>query len=426
MTIEPHLAATVDPPGVILARLRRSQRPRMSQERLGAIMGYARTAVSGAEHGENRSREFWTRADDALGAGGILVAAADRHTVTAAALTRAVDADVAVDERAAAARLHAAVLGMAAIPDDVVTTLESDAVHAALSYATSPPMILMRELETTRALAITALDRTRRPAAAARLMRVLAQLNGLAATTVFDLGRTAAAADHAHAAWQYADLAGDPDLQAWARSAQATVAFWTGNAAAGLAFAEDGLTVARGHGAARLHAIAARAHALLGEDRAARANLDAAQGTIDGDVPGISGELVFGKARLALCSAAVSVAIGDGAAAVRYAHEALDADQAAPVQARRFAVEAAARMELAAAHLVQDNPEALEPIVAPALAIEPARRTMRLARRVAGLDRRLAAAPSSSTGTVRDMRARIAHFRNGELPPGPPATGLPC
>lgn len=414
---EAHSMQQAETPGEMLARLRRGVRPRLSQLALAAQVGYSRSAVAGAESGAFvPTRDFWQRVDKALAAGGTLVARFDRFAAVTVAEREAVVANVVVHEAAEAARAHAAFLSMSSVPDDFVASLETDAVHAALRYATTAPPMLLRELESVRSLAIVALDRTRRPAAAARLLRVLAQICGLAATTAFDLGRADAAADYALAAHQYADLADDADIRAWARSAQATIAFWSGNPASGLAWAEDGLRAARGHGAARLHAIAARAHALLGDADAARASVDAAHALIDVDVPALAGELVFGPARLALCSAAVHVAIGDGDAAAAFAREAIAADEASPAPARRFAVAYAARMELAAAHLIDGDLEALAPIIEPALGLAPDRRTLRLARRLTGLDRRLAAAPSSDARTAQELRERIGQFRSESLP----------
>lgn len=416
--LEVHLAAPQgETPGAMLARLRTGRQPELSQKGLADRIHFGRSTVTSAESGKLMpGRKFWSSADQVLGAGGRLVAAYDRAQAEAAVAKATTAAAAMLAERASVARSHAQMLAMDSVPESVVETLETEALQAALRYATAAPGVLLRELEATRTFAITALDRTRRPAAAARLMRVLAQTSGLAATTAFDLGRSDAAADYAAAAWQYADLADDPDIQAWARSTQATVAFWDGSPAAGLRWAEDGLRCARGHGAARLHAIAARAHALLGDGAAARAALAAAHTAIDDEAPLLDGELRFGRSRLALCSAAVHVALGDGPAAAACAHDALDADAAETARTRRFAVASAAQMELAAAHLLQDEPEAVAPIIAPALAIAPEQRTMRLAQRVAGLDRRLAVAPSSSTPAIQDLRARIAHFHGESLP----------
>jgi hypothetical protein len=411
------LVPQTETPGAMLARLRQGHRPELTQKALADRIHFGRSTVTSAESGKLvPGRKFWSSADRVLAAGGRLVAAYDRAQAQAAAAKATVAAAAMLTDRAAVARSHAAMLAMDSVPESVVEALEAEALHAALRYATAAPGVLLRELEATRTFAITALDRTRRPAAAARLMRVLAQTSGLAATTAFDLGRSDAAADYAAAAWQYADLADDPDIRAWARSAQATVAFWEGNPASGLRWAEDGLRCARGHGAARLHAIAARAHALLGDADAARAAIAAAHSVIDDEAPLLAGELRFGRSRLALCSAAVHVALGEGPAAAAYARDALDAHAAETARTRRFAVAAAAQMELAAAHLLQDEPDAVAPTIAPALAIAPEQRTLRLARRVAGLDRRLATAPSSSTPTVRELRARIAHFHGESLP----------
>jgi hypothetical protein len=119
-------------------------------------------------------------------------------------------------------------------------------------------------------------------------------------------------------------------LRAWVRGVQATIAFWSGRPGEGLRFVADGLQHAHRGAAARLHAIGARSWAVTpgrGDEAIAalRRAMDARDSVQGHDEmnDGIGGEFAFSAARLALCSGAVYIGLGDGPGAARCAVEAL-------------------------------------------------------------------------------------------------------
>jgi hypothetical protein len=230
---------------------------------------------------------------------------------------------------AVTARDHARTHSTAAVDAVSIESLHLEMRRLARAYATTPPGELLGDLVSARDQAYRLIDHTRRPADLADLYLIAGQACGLAATTSWDLGDPYAADDLANAAWTYGQLCGHNTLRAWTRSVQATIAFWSGRPGEGLQFATDGLRYAEGAAAVRLYAIAARAWSLApgGADRA-RAALRKAVEARDHDdgrdemTDALGGEFGFPPVRLALCSGAVHVGLGDGVSAARCAVEA--------------------------------------------------------------------------------------------------------
>lgn len=313
-------------------------------------------------------------------------------------------------------RAHAMALALRDVAPTLVEGLEAEAIRHAYGYASTPPLIYLNSLETTRALAAAALEQSRRPATAARLFGVAARTCGLAATTAFDLGRSEVADEYAQAAYVYADFADESNIREWIRSVQATLLFWDNNPRASLELAFDGLRTASGPTESRLHAIASRAWAAMGESEKAVRELDLAHQAIDEVGEPLPGELTFSRARLALCSAAVHVALGDGRAATEQATEALEHYERSPRPERRFAVAYSARMELAAARIVDDEADGIAEVLAPALAAPPALRTARLSRRLNVIRRRLSEPQFRRARSIQEVRVKIEDFRSHSLP----------
>jgi hypothetical protein len=160
------------------------------------------------------------------------------------------------------AREHAALSAASVVDVMSLEQLYAEVRRLARAYTSTPPLSLLAGLTRTRDLVYSLLDRTRRPADIRDLYLVAGQVCGLAATTSFDLGYVDAAEDQATAAWTYRQLSGHDTLRAWARSVQATIAFWDGRPGEGLDYVASGLQYAHGPAAVRLHAIAARAWAM--------------------------------------------------------------------------------------------------------------------------------------------------------------------
>jgi hypothetical protein len=293
---------------------------------------------------------------------------------------------------AAQARSHARTAATEVVDAVSIETLHSEVRRLARGYASTSPLAFLADLVETRDGAYRLLKVTRRPGDLADLYLIAGQVSGLAATTSWDLGDPAAADDLAAAAWTYAELCGHTTLRAWVRSVQATVAFWSGRPGEGLRLADDGLRYADGSAAVRLHAIGARAAVMLPgrAERAVAALRRAAEarehdGGADAMSDGIGGEFGFSPARLALCSGAVHLGLGDGAQAARHSREALRLFEQTPAGERRWTVQHGALIDLATARAHQGDVGGAADALGPVLALEPARRTARLSSRLLSL-----------------------------------------
>jgi hypothetical protein len=308
------------------------------------------------------------------------------------------------------ARDHARAHAVAAVDAVSIEALHLEMRRLARGYATTPPGDILAELVLARDRAYVLIDRTRRPTDLADLYLIAGQACGLAATTSWDLGDPDAADDLANAAWTYGQLCGHNTLRAWARSVQATIAFWSGRAGEGVHFTTDGLRYAEGAATVRLYAIAARAWSLLpgGADRARSALRQAVEARDhdrgrDDMSDALGGEFGFPPVRLALCSGAVHIGLGDGGAAARYAVEALRLYEQTPGDQRRWAVRHGALMDLATARAQQGEIDGAAEVLRPGLALEPARRTARLGRRLQTLRGVVSRAPHRANAVARGL-----------------------
>ncbi|MEV0646671.1 hypothetical protein AB0I28_15550 [Phytomonospora sp. NPDC050363] len=316
-----------------------------------------------------------------------------------------------------ASRDHATAFATGDVPGLLIEQLQAEVRRHARDYAHLPPTQLLPRLLRTRDLAYGLLTGTRRPRHVAQLLAVTGQVCGLAATTSFDLGHADAADDHARAAWTYAELAEHDGLKSWVRSTRATIAFWGRRPTEALDHVDAGLRHATGGTARRLHGIAARAYALMGSGREAIGAVHAA-GATDGTDPlaeELGGEFGFTPARLAMCTAAVHLALGDGDRAARSAEQAIDMYERTPEEQRRFGILYGAGMDLAAARVLQGELDAVPEALTPALGLDPARRTARLTSRLGAIRSRLSVPRFKHTATALDVRAAIDEFTAGAL-----------
>ncbi|GGQ83718.1 hypothetical protein [Couchioplanes azureus] len=340
---------------------------------------------------------------------------------------------------AAQARRHARAAAASVVDAVSVEALHLEVRRLARGYASTAPQTLLADLVDTRDGAYQLLRLTRRPSDLAELYLIAGQVCGLAATTSWDLGDTAAADDLAAAAWTYAQLCNHATLRAWVRSVQATIAFWSHRPAEGLRVAEDGLRYAAGASEVRLHAITARAWTMLprGSDRALaalRRAFDAREHSRDTDelADSTGGEFAFPPARLALCAGAVHLGLGNGAQAARHSAEALHLYRQTPAPQRRWAVHHGALIDLATARAQQGDLDGACDALEPALQLEPARRTARLTGRLQTFGRVVADSPhrharlsQQLTGAVKDwiasalINAPIAALATAPTTPAP-------
>jgi len=298
-----------------------------------------------------------------------------------------------------------------ALDASALDQLHGAAQRAARDYYVAPPLALLTDLVQLRNTVYQQLDRTHKPRQQAELYLIAGQACGLLSSVSWDLGYSDVSDEQARAAHTYGSVIDHPSLCAWARALQVTVMFWQGRPRRAASLAAAALeTAPAGTASARLHAVHARALALIGARQEVSAALDAAADELDraGDdafLDEIGGELGFDRSRRALSAGTSFVALGDGARAEPEAVAALELFGEMPARVRFAAGELGARIDLSAARTLRGDLAGAQDALVPVFALDPARRTEALSRRLTSLGRVL--------GTVR-YRGAVEAARIGE------------
>nr|WP_262013848.1 helix-turn-helix transcriptional regulator [Micromonospora sp. Mcm103] len=366
-----------------------------TQHELARLVQYGRSSVANTETGhQHPDRAFWARCDSVLQAGGVLVNEYDRITEldrrrrrssalqelkTAPGPAAPMDAGHSlpgVDSGAVlwegAGSIDARRLALRSSIDDNVrlTYLENELREAIADNERLTPGILVGRLRPLRAYVDQLMAGRQHPPQRARLYAVAAHLSGLLGALALDLGAFGVAHAYAAEAFDLAEAAEQPDVQAWARATQSLVAFYAGNYHDALAYAQDGLR----RGSASGHRIRltinglARALAHLGDRYGVDRAVDDAFTMLSNypaDSP-VSASLTLGPycpARTAANAATAYLALGRTAGVTDHLTVAITAFDAAGMAGPQ----ALSRLDLATAHLHAGRPD---PDQAATLAVE--------------------------------------------------------
>ncbi|MEU8333673.1 helix-turn-helix transcriptional regulator, partial [Micromonospora sp. NPDC048839] len=155
---------------------------------------------------------------------------------------------------------HAMDAGAWAVSDATIEQLCDDATRVARDFARLTPAVAVSETLRVRNLAVSLLERTRRPGQQRELYLIVAQAAALLASESVDLGLWPSAMEYARAAYTYGEVAGHDGVRAYARGMQATIAYWTGQTADAVEYAETAVALAPA-GVARVRALAVLARA---------------------------------------------------------------------------------------------------------------------------------------------------------------------
>jgi hypothetical protein len=263
--------------------------------------------------------------------------------------------------------------------------LRAQVVWVGRRYVWEAPLPLFVEMRALQEQARRALERRIHPTQASELYSLTGALCGLMANASMDMGRRVPADTLARAAWTYGRIAGHRPLMGWARGMQASVALWDKRYEDAAGYAADGLThLSHGSGGARLHMLRARASAMLGrtaeaEDEMLRAADARGAGAADDLHGGFAGEFAFSPAKHAYYAAVTHLHLGRAPAAIEEARTALNLYAAEDHEQRSYGCEAMARAHLAVAHLMEDDQDGAEEVVAPLLGLPAERRIDSLA-----------------------------------------------
>ncbi|MDF5755264.1 hypothetical protein [Spongiactinospora sp. TRM90649] len=251
-------------------------------------------------------------------------------------------------------------------------------------YVWESPLPLFVEMRALQERTRKALERRVHPGQARDLYFLTGALCGLMANVSMDLGRRGPADTFARAAWTYGNVAGHRSLMGWARGMQASVALWDERYHEAAGYAENGLTHMRtGSGGARLYMLRARACAKMSQreeaaDALARA-ADARGSGRDDLHDEIGGEFAFLPAKQYYYASVAWLHLGDTARAIEEGEASLASYEAGAGQNRSYGCEAMARAHLLIAHLMEDDSDGADRVVAPLLALPPERRISSLA-----------------------------------------------
>lgn len=318
----------------------------------------------------------------------------------------AADNAAAFARRIAAGAIHDVTLDQV---DAEVTRLSQDFVSVPLSDLHPD----IRDLQTT---VFALVEASRFPNQLRRLYLAASRACGLQAHAYLDLGNYRAAARQAETAWLCADLAGHPPMLAWLRALQSLIAYWDNRMPAAVSLARNGLThTSTGSVAVRLSSLEARACAAQGDSNGAFDALRAAT-TIRRTAAASDDEVGlfhFPEAKQAVYTATALLALDDARhvdRAIEQASRALDLYDTGPTTDRSSGDTLAAHLDIATAHLIRADLDAMQSELTEVLATPPQHRTASIIKRTRRLRRRLQAPDLADAAIARSLAEQIDLF----------------
>ncbi|MEW2385554.1 helix-turn-helix transcriptional regulator [Micromonospora sp. NPDC047707] len=366
-----------------------------TQHGFARLVQYGRSSVANTETGhQHPDRAFWSCCDTVLQTGGVLAAEYDRiaeldrrrRRLSAIQGTTPTSRPVAPThtspdapgadggsvlwEREDSIDARRLALKSATDDDARLAYLENEVRRAIADNECLTPAVLMARLRPLRVYVDQLMAGRQHPPQRARLYTAAAHLSGLLGALALDLRAFRVAHAYAAEAFDLADAAEQPDVQAWARATQSLIAFYTGDYHDALAYAQDGLRRA----SASPHRLRltingqARALARLGDRYGVDRAVDRAFTMLSDHPSGseVSASLTLGPycpARTAANAATAYLALGSTAGVTDHLTTAITAFDAAALAGPR----ALCRLDLATAHLHADDPD---PEQAATLAVE--------------------------------------------------------
>jgi tetratricopeptide (TPR) repeat protein len=347
-----------------------------------ATRGWISNIASGARWPD---RSWVERADSALKARGMLLRAwdagqaeRDEHKRTRSLLLASVkDSDQIL---------------LATAPDAVdVDTLNESIGSLSVAYLSSPAAPMLDQgLKLRHEVVRRIREGAARPHEFGDLYLAASRASGVLSYAALDLGDPDAAATHARAGWQLADLAGDDELRAWVRGTESLIKRFQKDYGAAGRLIEDGLKYAGpGTSTVRLLCGAAQCAANSGDSSAAQHLLDAALDARDNArADTVNGLFAFSYAKQLYYAGSSLMWLDDEAAlrrAARDSEEAIELWRHEGEQFRSLDDEALAHVYMATARIKLGEIDGAMDAVRPILALPPERQISWIRRRVAEL-----------------------------------------
>jgi len=302
------------------------------------------------------------------------------------------------------------------IGPETVDQLRDEMARLANAYVRDPLAEIIGDLIALQDNVFTLLEGKQRPTQSGDLYVIAGIVCGMLAKASHDLARPHDAMTQARTMFVCAENAGHVPLQAWARGQQSLIAYWAGRHEEAARFAANGAVLLGDHTgtvAAWLPALEARAHAQLNRPDRARTALQRASDLRDrivlDDLDGVGGLFTFPLAKQRYYAAGSYVHIdGADSEAVTEASSSLELFEGGDY--RSFSDEAAARAELALAHVHNGDIDGASASMAEVLALEPNRRIRGLVTTVLRLHTALRDPRFFASPVARDLRNEIEAY----------------
>lgn len=309
--------------------------------------------------------------------------------------------------------------------------LDADVTRIANDYLYTPPMPMMVEMLRVRRRVYRLLEGNQRPADTGHLYLLAGSLSGLLANASTDLGYLDAAGEQIRAAWAYAEICGHNGLRAWTRGMHALIEYWSERPHRALQLAQSGQQYADSASAAvRLHNIEARIWSKIGSaadtERCIRAAADAGEGarsdSLHDEVGGVFG---FPDAKASYYAGATYIHLGMAEPALAATERTIELYRTGPAHRRSYGAEALARVDSAAAHLINGSLDGAAAALHPVLSLDQDKRIAQLEERLTGLRRRICAPAFHGVAEARNLDERIEEFCGSTVTHGlPPGGGV--
>jgi tetratricopeptide (TPR) repeat protein len=294
--------------------------------------------------------------------------------------------------------------------------LDADVTHIANDYVHASPVPMMVEMLRVRRRVYRFLEGHQRPSDTAHLYLLAGTLSGLLANASTDLGYHDAAGEQARAAWAYAELCGHNGLRAWTRGMQALIEYWSERPRRAVLLAQSGQQYAESATArVRLHNIEARIWSKLGSPAETERCIQAAEvasastvtDALHDEVGGVFG---FGEPKSQYYAGATYIHLGQAEPALTATERAIDLYANGPLEQRSYGAESLARVDNAAAHLINGSLDGAAESVRPVLELAEDKRIAQLEERLTGLRRHIAGPRFRTAVEARRLDERIEEF----------------
>ncbi|MFR9750552.1 helix-turn-helix domain-containing protein [Nocardia sp. 004] len=294
--------------------------------------------------------------------------------------------------------------------------LDADVMRIANDYVRIPPIPMMVEMLRVRRRVYRLLEGQQRPADTSHLYLLAGMLSGLLANASTDLGQYDAAGEQARAAWAYAELCGHNGLRAWTRGMHALIEYWSQRPRRAVQLVQSGQDFAESATAAvRLHTIEARIWSALGSTAdtsrclraAAAARSTTVTDTVHDEVGGVFG---FNDAKASYYAGATCIHLGAAESALAATRRTIELYSNGPAEQRSYGAEALARVDCAAAHLIDGSVDGAAEALDPVFGLDEDRRIAQLGERLGGIRRRIAAPAFRHAVEARRLDERIEEF----------------